>query len=195
LSHLEEFTRNYLKQSGPTTGARLYGAIKDTFPSLTEVEFADLIWRLADLGQAELYDESDHVTSFSKYLEEWEKNLWYYLTLTISLLTLVVAYLIPSDSILVFLRWGFGLLFVLFVPGYTFVEALLPDAAPLRGLDRYAVSVGMSLVLDMLIGFLLNYTPWGLELVPAVVSLAAISIISATVALLRKFMMTQRNDV
>ena len=177
------------------TGARLYDMIKGTFPSLTKVEFADLIWRLADLGQAELYDESEHVTSLLQYLKEWERNLWYYLTVAISLLTLAVAYFIPSDSILVFLRWGFGLLFVFFVPGYAFVEALLPDAVPLRGLDRYAVSVGISLVLDMLIGFLLNYTPWGLELVPAVVSLVLISIISASVALLRKFTISQRNDL
>jgi len=192
LSELE-FTRNYLKRSGPTIGSQLYEVTKESFPSLTEGEFADLIWRLAAQGHVELIEESEQVTSFAQFLKEWERNLWYYFTVAVSLVTLIVAYLVPSDSPLVFLRWGVGLLFVVLVPGYATVEALLPGMGPLRGLDRYAISVGISLVLDMLIGFLLNYTPWGLELIPAVVSLAAFSIFAGSVALLRKFMMSRKN--
>ena len=193
--HLDEFTRNYLQQTGPTTGAKLYEVLKVTFPSLTEVEFVDLISRLTDRGQAELYDEPEHFVSFLQYLNGWERNVWYYAVVTISLLALAIVYAVPSDSPLVFLRWGFGLLFVLFIPGYVTVEALLPGAGPLRGLDRYAVSVGSSLVLDMLIGFLLNYTPWGIAVIPVVVSLAAFSICTASVALVRKFVTTRTNRV
>jgi len=185
-SHLEEFTLKYLRETGPTTGTKLFGIIKVTFPSLTEVEFADLISRLADSGQAELYDETERIDSFLEYLT-LERTGWYHVSVTISLLTLVIVYLVPSDSPLVFLRWAFGLLFVLFIPGYVMVEALLPSTGSLRGLERYAVSVGASLVLDMLVGLLLNYTPWGIGLIPILVSLAAFSVCAASVALVRKF--------
>jgi len=193
--HLEEFTRNYLKQSGPTIGTKLYDALKATFPSLTEAEFTDLIMQLASRGQAELYDEPEHIGSFLQYLNGWERNVWYYATVTISLLTPVIAYAVPSSSPLAFLRWGFGLLFVLFIPGYVTVEALLPATGPLRGLERYAVSVGVSLVLDMLIGLLLNYTPWGIGVIPVVVSLAGFSICTASVALVRKFVTIRTNPL
>lgn len=184
--NLEEFTTDYLKQSGPTTGTKLYEVLKVTFPSLTGIEFADLIWRLADHGQVELYDEPEHIDSFLQYLREWERNVWYHASVAISLLALVVTNVVPSYSSLAFLRWGFGLMFVLFIPGYVTVEMLLP-ADPPGGLERYALSVGASLVLDMLIGLFLNYTSWGIDVVTITVSLATFSICSASVALVRKF--------
>ena len=190
-SKLDEFTVNYLRESGTTTGIKLYEALKLTFPSLTEVEFADLIWRLADHGQAEL-NESEHVGSFLQYLMGLERNAWYLASIATSLVAVLVAYVVPPDSPLVFLRWGFGLLFVLFIPGYVTVEALLPSASQLKGLERYAVSVGTTLVLDMLMGFSLNYTPWGIELTSVLVSLTVFSIVAANIALVRKFVASTR---
>ncbi len=187
---LDEFATKYLKESGTMTGKELYDGIKTKFPSLTEVEFSNLVFRLAERGKAELRDdEPDRNRSFLAYLGEWDTNIWYYASISISLVTILIAYTIPPTSPVVILRWCFGLVFVLFLPGYLMVEALMPTSE-LRGFDRYAISVGASLVLDMLIGLLLNYTPWRLQLLPIVTSLTAFSICSATIALVRKFMAT-----
>ena len=58
---------------------------------------------------------------------------------------------------MVYARYLLGSLFVLFLPGYTFIKALFP-AKQLDSIERTALSIGMSLALVPMIGLLLNYT-------------------------------------
>lgn len=64
-----------------------------------------------------------------------------------------------------------GLPFVLFFPGYTLISALSPRKDDLDGIERLALSLGLSLAVVPLIGLVLNYTPWGIRLAPIAVSL------------------------
>lgn len=64
-----------------------------------------------------------------------------------------------------------GLPVVLFFPGYALIAALYPRHADLDGIERLALSLGLSLAVVPLIGLVLNYTPWGIRLTPIVVSL------------------------
>ena len=68
-------------------------------------------------------------------------------------------------------RVALGLPFVLFFPGYTLVSALYPRRDDLDGINRLALSLGLSLAVVPLVGLILNYTPWGIRLAPIVVSL------------------------
>jgi uncharacterized membrane protein len=65
-----------------------------------------------------------------------------------------------------------GLPFVLFFPGYILIAALYPRRSDLDGVERVALSLGLSLAVVPLIGLVLNYTPWGIRLTPILVSLA-----------------------
>lgn len=76
--------------------------------------------------------------------------------------------LLPDSPIRVVL----GLPFVLFFPGYTLIAALYPRRDDLDGIERLALSFGLSLAVVPLIGLILNYTPWGIRLTPIVVSLS-----------------------
>jgi hypothetical protein len=60
------------------------------------------------------------------------------------------------------LRVMLSLLLTLVLPGYALTAALFPDAA-LPRTDRLLYSVGLSLVVTILGGFVLNWTPWGLR--------------------------------
>jgi uncharacterized membrane protein len=75
--------------------------------------------------------------------------------------------LLPESPIRVVL----GLPFVLFFPGYTLIAALYPRKTDLDGIERLALSLGLSLAVVPLIGLVLNYMPWGIRLTPIVVSL------------------------
>jgi uncharacterized membrane protein len=55
---------------------------------------------------------------------------------------------------------------VLFFPGYVFITALFPEKKELDNLERLALSLGLSIAIVPLIGLLLNYTPWGIRLIP-----------------------------
>ena len=67
------------------------------------------------------------------------------------------------------LRIALGLPFVLFFPGYNLIAALFPSKRSLVSIERVALSFGLSIAVVLLLGL---YTPWGIRLVPIVVSLA-----------------------
>jgi uncharacterized membrane protein len=85
-----------------------------------------------------------------------------------AIVLLVAILLTPNSPVRVVL----GLPFVLFFPGYVLIAALYPRGNDLDGIERVALSLGLSLAVVPLIGLVLNYTPWGIRLTPILVSLA-----------------------
>ncbi|WP_255170527.1 DUF1616 domain-containing protein [Natrononativus amylolyticus] len=113
------------------------------------------------------------------------------------------------------LRIPLGLAFVLFVPGYVFVAALFPEAgespaAPdeelegeshvndepfwsgvdrsgIDGIERVALAFGLSIAIVPLIGLALNFTPWGIRLVPIMVAVSGFTLIATAVAAVRRW--------
>lgn len=83
-----------------------------------------------------------------------------------------------------------GLPFVLFFPGYTLVAALYPRRDDLEGIERLALSLGLSLAVVPLIGLVLNYLPWGIRLVPILVGLTAFTLACAAAAARRRRQIT-----
>ena len=83
-------------------------------------------------------------------------------------------------------RIPLGLVMVLFVPGYILIAALFPKKADLEGIERTALSFGLSIAVVPLIGLGLNYTPWGIRLTPVVVSLAIFTMAMAAAAYVRR---------
>jgi len=79
-----------------------------------------------------------------------------------------------------------GLIFVLFFPGYTLVAALFPKRDDLDGVQRLALSFGLSIAVVPLIGLVLNYTPWGIGLYSVLVSVLVFIIAAAGVAWYRR---------
>ena len=83
------------------------------------------------------------------------------------------------------LRIVLGLPFLLFAPGYTLVAALFTRKDSLSGLERVALSFGMSIAVVPLTGFALNYT-WKIGLEPVLYSTTSFIIIASVVAWLRR---------
>jgi uncharacterized membrane protein len=74
------------------------------------------------------------------------------------------------------------------------VKALFPISVPVKtssenmdSIERIALSLGLSLALTPIVGLILNYTPFGIRLAPITLSLLALTLIFATVALYREF--------
>ena len=79
-----------------------------------------------------------------------------------------------------------GLPFLLFFPGYTLVAALFAKKDTMDGLERVALSGGMSIAIVGLIGFGLNYTSWGIRLEPVLYSITAFVFVMSSIALIRR---------
>lgn len=93
------------------------------------------------------------------------------------------------------LRIAFGLPFLLFLPGYAFIAALFPEqgSAPdhsgedteraanlgergIDGIERVALSMGLSIAIVPSVGLVLNFTPFGIRLVPILIGVSAITV-------------------
>jgi len=111
---------------------------------------------------------------------------WLWGVLAAIAITEATIYLLPQAPPFTYLRYALGSLFVLFLPGYALIEALYPKKEDLEGLERLALSIGLSLALVPLVGLVLNYTPWGIRLDPIFVSLALLTSALAFLAVIRK---------
>jgi len=101
-------------------------------------------------------------------------------------------------------RVVFGLPLVLFLPGYAVVAAVFPGKRGVEsdkgidggvgstgrhgiaGLERIALSIGLSIALVPLVSLALNFTPWGIRLLPAMSGLTVLIVGSLVVAVGRR---------
>jgi hypothetical protein len=184
---LDDQALNYLKKNGTTTVPALLDALRAKNLSLPDIEVADLVWRLVERDQVDVEDVPPQVKSLRQYLGLWERNVWFYASVGASLMAVLVIYALPAEFPMVAVRWVLGSVFVLFLPGYVTVEALFPKGRDLDGIERFALSVGLSLALVPLVGLLLNYTPWGIRLTPIVISLTILTLGLAGVGVGRQY--------
>jgi len=88
-------------------------------------------------------------------------------------------------------RTVLGLLFILFFPGYSLIAALFPRKEDIGGIERLALSFGLSIAVVPLIGLGLNYTPWGIRLDPILISISLFTILCLTAAFLRRVRLSE----
>ena len=131
-----------------------------------------------------------------------KQALWYWLTIALAIATAAAAFTIPEDAYpLIYTRYVLGTIFIIWLPGYTFIKALFPQHPPfakgiahtletseknIDTIETIALSIGMSLALVPITGLMLNYTPWGIRLTPIILSLLTITTIFATAAIIRE---------
>ena len=112
-----------------------------------------------------------------------------------AIVTVIAVVLISENNYpIVYLRQALGVVFVLFLPGFVFLKTLYPTKVPmatssenLDTIERIALSIGLSIALTAIAGLILNYTPWGIRLIPITFSLLALTLIFATTGLLREY--------
>jgi len=96
-------------------------------------------------------------------------------------LLLVVALMPPSLA-----RTALTAPFVLFLPGYTLSVALFPRRGDADLVERIALSLGLSFTVVPMLGLALHYLPWGIHLVPILVSLTLLIAAAAGIGMYRR---------
>ena len=74
---------------------------------------------------------------------------------------------------------------VLFLPGYSLIATLFPRKDDLDAIERIALSFGLSIAITPLLGLALNYTPFGIRLLPILIVLSVFTILLALGAYVR----------
>jgi len=142
-------------------------------------------------GSIKLIDPNPPKT-IAEYIVRLEYSLWFWSIVAFTIATIIIVYTSSSLPFIMPLRYVFGTIYVLFLPGYVLVEALYPEERELKPLERLALSIGLSLAVVPLIGLILNYTPWGIRLDPIIISLATYTLGLTLVATMRKFRVLRR---
>ena len=111
-------------------------------------------------------------------------SLWFWGA--IGAVGLSVALIWVTSGVALYLRYAFGSTLALFLPGYALVQAFYPKMRQIDELTRFALSIGLSLALVPLVGLVLNYTPFGIRLLPVTSSIAGVTVLFLGLALFRK---------
>ncbi len=105
------------------------------------------------------------------------------LPLNLLVILLIVAIIFTPSVVL---RIVLGLPFVFFFPGHALTAALSPRREGVGGIERVALSFGMSIAVVVLIGLILNYTLWGLTLESTLYSIASFIFAMSIIAWVRR---------
>lgn len=96
----------------------------------------------------------------------------------LSVMTVVAVIFLPLGILTALL----SIPYLLFFPGYALVSAIFVRQDEISGVERIALSVGLSFVIVVLIGLILNYTMWGIRVVPVVCTVFGFVFITSVIA-------------
>jgi hypothetical protein len=170
----------------PTNVQQLVDLTKSETTFIPKQEIIQRILQLKSQGKLKLQEPLIQTPpKLSTYLKTKEAT-WYWIAIILATTTALTVFTIPENSYpLIYIRYILGVLFVLFLPGYSLIKALFPEKE-LDNVERAALSFGMSLTLVPLTGLILNYTPWGIRTTPITLSLLTLTAILATTAIIRE---------
>jgi uncharacterized membrane protein len=125
---------------------------------------------------------------FRNYLSSWNYGLRLWTFMALTLAALATVQFLESAFPLAAARWAAGTFLVLFAPGYALVWALFPSRRHPSGLNRFALSVAMSLFMVPAVGMVFNYTPIGIQPGPIAIGLGAITLVLLAIGAFREFL-------
>jgi len=117
---------------------------------------------------------------------KYKKNVPSDILIVIFFVLCTVIFIVIPPLATSWIRTVLGLPMVLFFPGYALIAALFPKKDDLDGIERTALSFGLSIAVVPLLGLALNYTPWGIRLVPVLVTISIFTLVMCLVAIIRR---------
>lgn len=90
-----------------------------------------------------------------------------------------------------FLRTCLGIFLVLFLPGYALGGALFPAKKDLEGIERAAISFGLSIAIVPILGLVLNYSIWGIRETHVLTEFSIFIILMCVVAYYRRSLLPE----
>jgi hypothetical protein len=144
---------------------------KDTGYSTDKV--TEGLMKLRSRGLVVISEKNPYAT-FASYVVS-PMSLWFWGAACGTLLSIVFVF--ATSGLALYLRYAFGGLIILFLPGYSLIELLY--SKELDELTRFA--------LVPLVGLALNYTPFGIHLLPVAFTLSGLTLVLLVLALKRKY--------
>lgn len=182
-----------INEQKPQTTRQLIDIIQQT-TTLSKKEIITALNQLETENIIQLNEKKEISITFGTYIFSKEAA-WYWIIIAVTLVTSLTVFTIATDSYpLAYLRNVLGVIFVLFLPGYAFVKAVFQKKVPIKtssesfdNIERFVLSIAMSIAITPMVGLILYYTPFGIGLTPITLSLQIITTVLATAAMAREY--------
>lgn len=185
LQSINKYILDVVEQKKPETVKKLVQLVQAEY-ALPEKKIIDQILNLQSQGRLVFKPRLSQLPPTPRQYLFSSHAAWYWAVVALALTTSILVFTVPENAYpITYVRYVFGSIFVLWLPGYALVKALFPTKE-LENVERIAISVGMSLALVPIVGLLLNYTPLGIKTAPITFSLLALTITFSTVAVMRE---------
>ena len=112
--------------------------------------------------------------------------LWFGIIILFTVLTMLIVYFVPSDSLFFIVRYVFSFLFIAILPGYCLVTVLFSKKNKLELVEEVVLSVALSFGIAGLVGLILGLSPIGINFTSITISLTVIVTVLSFVAFLMK---------
>lgn len=182
-SAIDQFIQDVVREKQPDTVEQLAQLVQEKF-TIPREEAMKHIMSLNVNGKLGFKEPSLPVTP-KAYLFS-PKAMWYWIIMVLNVTAVASVFVIPENAFpIVYVRYLFGSIFAFFLPGFSLIKALFPQQE-LDQIERAILSVGISLAIVTLISFLVNFTYWGVTIATLTMSLVALTVTFASVAVLRE---------
>ncbi len=118
-------------------------------------------------------------------------QIWLLLVNILAVLLVILITLSSSGIVRIIL----GLPFLLFFPGFMLVASLYPRKGELGGMVRVVFSLGLSIAVSAITGFVLNFTTWGIQPHSIVTALGAFTLVTSVIAWYRQRKLTEEEKL
>ena len=142
-------------------------------------------------GSLKLGAPKYHIRSFLDYLFTLDVSSWFWAAMAATGITAVLALMPTGFFPLDVLRWGFGSLFLLFLPGYSSLQLIFPEQRDMRNSQRYVFSIPVSLAILIILGLVLNYSGAGIRLATLLESIGFVTVVFAVAAAYRLYLLNR----
>ena len=149
-------------------------------------EFLDLIIELENENKITLnkYNNDLKINRY-EYLKS-NNATWFWLTIFYIISILVIIYINYNNYIYSNLRIILIIIYIIYIPGYSLTRLLFP-MKKINLLERIMLSMGCSLILTTILGLLLNYTFWGINIISITITHTIFTILLCILAIYREY--------
>jgi len=187
---MRDLVAQMIKDHDPRTVGQLAALLK-AHGAFDEERFTETVKQMVRDGSLRLEKPKYPLGSFVGYLRTPSVSSWFWSTIALTAVAVVLAIspsgFLPLDA----LRWCFGSVFLLFLPGYSCLQLLFTKPGEMRKSQRYILSVPVSLAILIILGLVLNYSNVGIRLDSLLETEGAVIVVLGVAAAIRLYLLNK----
>ena len=191
-SEINELITKKIRESSPNNVEELVKLVQSE-TDISKDKIVEAIMKLRDSNKIKLTLTKTKFNSLRSYIFSIQAT-WFWLEILLSSFSFfLILSLTERNTVLIYLRNLFGLIFVLFLPGYALLKAVLPSKQ-INIFERMIFSIGISLATIPFVGYILNII-YHIRVIPTTLAILAFITFFSIIGILREYLYQRKNTL